>query len=183
MNELTVRLRGSERITVRPMVEGDEERVLAAFGNLGPASLRYRFLTPTPRLTRALAEDLTRIDPGRIVLLAFDGQGNLVGGARAVRRRDDPATAEVAVTVGEHRRREGIGTALLRLVRNRARSMGIDHLAGHVLVDNVAAQQMLVASGAECWLDEPGVIGFELHLRRRVVSPATDARRRLARAS
>jgi protein lysine acetyltransferase len=183
MNELTIKLRGRQRITVRPMVEGDAELVLAAFGDLGPASLRHRFLTPTPRLTRGLAEDLTRIDPGRIVLLAFDERGTLVGGARAVRRRDDPATAEVAVTVGEHHRREGIGTALLRLVAGRARSMGIDHLAGHVLVDNVAAQRMLVASGAESWLDEPGVIGFELHLRRRAVSPATDARRRLARAS
>jgi ribosomal protein S18 acetylase RimI-like enzyme len=184
MTELTVRLRDGDRISVRPMQEGDAEQVLAGFARLSPASLRARFLSPTPRLTRGMADDLIRVDHGRIVLLAFDADGGLVGGARAVRHRDDPATADVAVTVGERHRRRGIGSALLRLLRSQAHGAGIDRLAGHVLVDNVAAQRLLVSARAESWLDEPGVLGFELPAgRRRTTSPATAERRALAQAS
>jgi ribosomal protein S18 acetylase RimI-like enzyme len=183
MTQLTVRLRDGGRISVRPMQEGDAEQVLAGFARLSPASMRARFLSPMPRLTRGVAEDLVRVDDDRIVLLAFEGDG-LVGGARAVRHRDDRATADVAVTVGEGHRRRGIGTALLRLLRGEAQGIGIERLAGHVLVDNVAAQRLLVPARAESWLDEPGVLGFELPAgRRRTTSPATAARRALARAS
>lgn len=183
MNERTIRIRGGERITVRPMRSADAGAVLAGFDHLSPTSLRHRFFSPVVRLTPAVATDLTAVDDDHLVLLAFDAGGRLVGGARATRRRDDPSTAEIAVTVGDDHQRRGLGTKLLRLLRADAKAAGIERLAGHVLLDNAAGQALLVASHAACWIDEPGVMGFEIPLGRRTVAPEIAGRRALGLAS
>lgn len=177
MNERTIRLRGGERIVVRPMTPDDREAVIAGFEHLSPAARRLRFLSPTPRLTPGMAADLTTVDDDHLVLLAVDERGRVVGGARATRHRADPATADVAVTVGDHLQRRGLATRLLRLLRDEARRAGIDRLAGHVSVENAAAQRMLVSSGAVVSFSEPGVLGFEIPLGRRTVAPEQAVRR------
>ena len=101
MNERTVRIRGGERVTVRPMTSADAAAVLAGFDHLSAASLRHRFFSPVVRLTPGVVADLTTVDDQHLVLLAFEGAGQLLGGARATRRRGDPSVAEVAVTVGD----------------------------------------------------------------------------------
>jgi RimJ/RimL family protein N-acetyltransferase len=183
MNERTLRIRGGERITVRPMVESDAGSVVAGFERLSPTSLRHRFFSPAVHLTPGVAADLTAVDERHVVLLAFDSSGRLVGGARANRHRDDPATAELAVTVGDAHQGRGLGTKLLRLLRTEAKRAGIDRLTGHVLLDNAAGQALLVATHAACWIDEPGVMGFEIPLGRRTVAPEIAARRSLGLAS
>lgn len=182
MNELTLRLRG-RRYTVRPMEHGDAAAVLEAFGELTPASLRFRFFTASGRIPPGTAADLTRLDDGRIVLLALDAAGAVAAEARAIRHRDDPSTAEVAVTVVDGHQRRGLGSRLLRRLRHEARAAGIERLTGHVLHDNAAGQALLVAAHAVCWNSEPGVLGFEIPLRRRTVSPDIAARRSLGFAS
>ena len=183
MNELTMRLLGGDRIVVRPMTSGDAEAVRAAFERLSPNSLRHRFFTPVPRITTAIADDLTRLDDGRVVLVAIDASGAIVGEARAIRRRDEPTTAEIAVTIADALQHRRLGTKLLRRLQAEATRVGIDRFAGHVQVDNAAGQALLVSSGAACWLDEPGVIGFEIPLGRRTVAPEIAARQTLGRAS
>ena len=185
MNERSVRTRDGRRFTVREMAPGDAEVVLGGFERLSPASLRNRFFSPAPRLTPDVAADLVRVDPQtRIVLLAFDEDGHLAGGARAVRHRDDPATADVAVTVGDDYQRRGLGSKLLKLLGRAALDAGIDRLAGHVLIDNPGGRGLLIANGAVCRLDEPGVLAFEIPLgRHRTVAPAIAARRILGVAS
>ena len=164
MNERTIRLRGGERITVRSMTAGDAEAVRTAFGHLSPASLRSRFFTPMPRLTRGVVADLTLVDDRRIVLLALDETGQVIGEARAVRRREDPATAEIAVTVDDAHHRRGVGSALMRHLRREAERAGIERLAGHILTDNSAAQALLLRGDAVASFAEPGVLGFEIPL-------------------
>lgn len=171
MNERTIRIRGGRRITVRHMTTDDADAVVAAFGRLSPSSLRLRFLSPVVRLTPAVAADLTTVDDRHLVLLAFDESGTLVGGARATRLQADPSVADVAVTVGDGLQRRGLGTKLLRLLREEAKRVGIERFEGHVAVDNAAAQALLVASHAAMWVDDPGVLGFELPLGRRTVAP------------
>jgi len=183
MNERTLRIRGGERVTVRPMTNADAGAVLAGFDHLSPASLRHRFFSPVVRLTPGVAADLTAVDDQHLVLLAFNADGQLLGGARATRHRDDPSTADVAVTVSDAHQRKGLGTKLLRLLRTEAKRAGIERLAGHVLLDNAAGQALLVASHAACWIDEPGVLGFEIPLGRRTVAPEITARRTLGLAS
>jgi GNAT superfamily N-acetyltransferase len=185
MNERVIRTRDGGRFVVRPMTAEDADAVLAGFDRLSPTSLRYRFFSPVPRITPGVADDLVRIDPAsRIVLLAFTDDGRLAGGARAVRHRDDPATADVAVTVGDPFQRRGLGSKLLKLLGTAALAEGIDRLAGHVLVDNPGGRGLLIANGAVCRLDEPGVLAFEIPLgRHRTVAPAVAQRRHLGLAS
>ena len=150
------------------MEPGDADLVLAGFRSLSPASLRSRFFTAVPKITPDVEDALVRVDHhDRIVLLAFDDHGHLAGGARAIRDRLVPTSAEVAVTVGDAYQRRGLGSRLLRHVGGEAWNQGIDHLVGHVLVDNAAARTMLVRNGAVCRLDEPGVLAFSIPLDRR----------------
>jgi acetyltransferase len=164
MNEPTYQLDGGERVVVRPLTATDADALRSAFDHLSPASLRHRFFSPVPRLTAAIAHDLTQVDDGRIVLVAVDPSGAIVGEARAVRRRADPSTAEIAVTVVDDHQHRHLGSTLVRRLGREAARAGIERLAGHVQVDNPAAQGLLATSGATQWLDEPGVIGFELPL-------------------
>ena len=48
---------------------------------------------------------------------------------------------------------------------------------------HAAGQALLVSSHAVCWIDEPGVMGFEISLGRRTVTPDVAARRNLGLAS
>lgn len=169
MNERTVRLRDGERFAVRAMEPDDAEVVLTGFRSLSPASTRSRFFTPIPRITPDVERELVRVDhDSRIVLLAFDGGGHLVGGARAMRDPLDRSLAEVAVTVGDGYQRRGLGSRLLRQLGRAAWDDGVTHLVGHVLVDNAAARALLIANGAMCRLEEPGVLAFTIPLDRRL---------------
>jgi hypothetical protein len=184
MNERTIRARDGSRFTVRPMTPTDADAVLDGFARLSPESHRNRFFAPGQKLTPGVRADLVRVDDNRIVLLAFDGDGRLVGGARAVRHRDDPATADVAITVGDRHQRLGLGSKLLRLLGQAALGAGIDRLAGHVLVDNPGGRGLLIANGAMVSFFEPGVLAFEIPLgRHRRVTPQVAARRHLGLAS
>ena len=183
MNERTIRLRGGERVTVRSMTPSDRDAVIAGFEHLSPAGRRLRFLSPTHHLTPGMVADLTAVDDDHLVLLAVDARGRVVGGARATRHRADRSVADVAVTVGDHLQGRGLATRLLRFLGEEAQRAGIERLAGHVLVDNAAAQRLLVSARAVVSFDEPGVLAFEIPLGRRTVPPAHAARRHLGLAS
>jgi hypothetical protein len=180
----TIRGRDGRRYTVRPMTDDDAGIVLAGFARLSPASQRSRFFGAAAALTPAVRADLVQVDDAHLVLLAFDEDGQLVGGARAVRHRADPATADVAVTIGDPWQHQRLGSKLLKLLGAEAQKRGIDRFAGHVLIDNPAARGLLIANGAMTTLAEPGVLAFEIPLgRHRTVTPAVAARPRLGLAS
>ena len=150
------------------MVPGDGAAVRAGFNALSDASKRSRFLSPITTISRAILDELVVADdPGRIVLLAFDGRnGRLAGGARAVRLENDPVAADLAVTVGDHYQRRGLGTRLLRELTHAARAQGVERFTGHLLADNVASRRLLASTGAAFTFAEPGVLAFEIVLAR-----------------
>jgi GNAT superfamily N-acetyltransferase len=183
MNERTVRLRDGGRFTVRAMEPDDAAVVLAGFRSLSPASLRSRFFTAVPRITPEIEAELVRVDADHVVLLAFDEQGHLAGGARAIRDHLEPTAAEVAVTVGDGHQGRGLGSRLLRILGGVAWNEGIDHLTGYVKIENAAARTLLVRSGAICRLDEPGILAFAIPLDRRQIHPHVPVPAKLTLAS
>jgi len=169
MSERTVRLRDGGRFEVRAMEPGDADLVLSGFRSLSPTSLRSRFFTAVPRITPEVEADLVRVDDDHLVLLAFDEEQRLAGGARAIRDPRDPTAAELAVTVGDRYQRRGLGSRLLRMLSGMARDAGIHHLTGYVQIENAAARALLIRYGAVCRLDEPGILAFAIPLDRRLL--------------
>jgi L-amino acid N-acyltransferase YncA len=117
-----------------------------------------------------------------VVVLAFGPDGQLAGKARALRHRHEPAAAEVHLTLIDAGAGSPLGRKLLDELRGAARAVGIDRLTGRVVLDDGATQQLLVATGAAVWLADPGVLAFELPVRRpRTVPPVVAQRRQLGR--
>ncbi len=166
MNERTIVTRTGEVLLVRPMTSDDDDLVVSAFEHLSPATARRRFFNDTIiRLGHDRLVEVVGLRPGHHVLLAFDRRGGLVGGARWILDPERPGAAEVAVTVGDPWQGEGIGHRLLRLLVEDAVAAGITRLRGHVLVDNGPARGLVSRAGGDVWIDEPGVLGFEIPLR------------------
>ena len=164
MNERTMHLPGGERLTVRPMRTTGHDAVLAGFLALSPESFRRRFFSPVPRLLPGMAEAVTAVDDRHLTLLAFDEAGQLVAMAEAIRERQDPSSAELAVAVADAYQHRGIGPRLLRWLSRDAVCEGIVRLTGFTQVDNRPALSMFAKAGAHRWVEEPGVYGFEIPL-------------------
>jgi len=71
-----------------------------------------------------------------------------VGIARYVRDRENPAAAEIAVTIVDDWQGRGLGTELLARLSERAREEGIRRFTAVVADGNPAASGLLRSSGA-----------------------------------
>jgi GNAT superfamily N-acetyltransferase len=163
-------LAGGERVRVRPIRAEDAPSIAAGFERLDPASRRLRF-SPMPRLSPSLLRwmvDVDHRDHEALVAVGTDPAGDdaILGVARYVRLRDDRSAAEVAVTVCQNRRRQGLGTALLRALRVAALGNGIERFTGEVMGENRPALAWLTAGGAAIDHAEPRAPSFTVPLRR-----------------
>jgi GNAT superfamily N-acetyltransferase len=139
-----IRTRDGARLTVRPIEPGDKKALVRGFEHLGEESRHRRFLAPIRHLTRSELAYFTELDHrNHEALVAFDGDGELVGVARYVRLDDRPGLAEVAVTVPDDWQGRGVGTALLDRLSRRARANGVRSFLGICLADNREMQELL----------------------------------------
>ena len=164
-------LANGEQVRIRPIRPDDAPLVAAGFERLDPHSRRLRFFSPMPRLSPSLLRWMVEVDHQdheALVALTSDESGgeSLIGVARYVRLRDDPTAAEVAVTVCQNRRRQGLGTALLRALRLAALGKGIERFTGEVMGENRPALAWLEAGGASFDHSEPRTPAFAVPLRR-----------------
>lgn len=162
-----VDLRDGTRVLVRPVTADDKAAMVEAFERLSPESRYRRFLTVKPRLTDAELRYLTEVDHhDHEAVGAFDpdsGQG--IGVARFVRDLDHPTAAEAAVTVPDDWQGRGVGTALLNVLAERARTEGIDRFTALLLAENRDMLDMLERLGPIRHLDrEAGTIEIEVEL-------------------
>ena len=113
----------------------------AAMLRLSPESSRQRFFTPRFRLSERELTFLTSPDGIRHYALgvsgrADDGSVEGIATARFVRLKDEPSTAEIALTVIDPFQRMGIGKALLVRLARAAALRGIERLRALILPDN-----------------------------------------------
>ena len=164
-------LAGGEQVRIRPVRPDDAPLIAAGFEALDPASRRLRFFSPMPRLSPSLLRWMVEVDHRdheALVAEAVDGPSAaaLVGVARYVRLRDDPTAAEVAVTVCQLRRRQGLGTALMRALRQAALANGVERFTGEVMAENQPALAWLAAGDATFDYSEARTPAFSVPLRR-----------------
>lgn len=161
------------RVLIRPLLPSDRDELAERYLELSPESRRLRFFNAPDHLSTRLLDylmDVDGIDRCAIVARAIDDDGAPgIGLARYVRSREDPSSAEAAVTVLDRYQNRGIATTLLRLLADRARAHGISTFTASVMWENRKLLDGLRAFGAEVTPGEPGVASV------RVALPAPDA--------
>ncbi|MDP9408014.1 MAG: GNAT family N-acetyltransferase [Actinomycetota bacterium] len=167
-----VRLRDGTPALVWPLLPEDREGLRVAYDALSPESKHRRFLSDVQTLSdgllRLLVDAVDGVDHIALVLVAFppDGPEQLVGVGRLIRHREQPDSADVAVTVLDAWQGRGVASVLLsELVRRRG--AGVGRLATQVATGNPGSLAMLRrlgdfrVTGVDC-----GVYDVEVDLLR-----------------
>ena len=152
-------------VRVRPLRPTDRVIYERAVMDLSPRSRYLRFLTPLPRLSEKLLDQMTQTDGYRHVAhvaLSLD-ETTAFGVVRYVRFADDPRSGEVAIAVDDDWQGCGLGSQLLRHTAECARLAGLESLAATTLRENSGAARLLHASGFSA-LRGSGPYG-EYHMR------------------
>ena len=134
------------RIVIRPIRPRDKTRLVSGLRQLSLESIRRRFLAAKPRFTASELRYLTEVDGvNHIALVAVlvDDPDQLVAVARCVRLPDRPATAEMAVVVGDPFQGQGVGRAITHALADAAIEVGIRRFAATMAGDNVAARRLM----------------------------------------
>jgi RimJ/RimL family protein N-acetyltransferase len=132
------RLRDGREIVVRPIQPDDRAELAAGMRRLSPESRYRRFFTPTSELTESQLTYLTEVDHhDHEALVAVEpGTEHGIGVARFIRSPEDSERAEVAVAVADSWQGQGVATALLDRLAERARAEGVRRFSAEILADN-----------------------------------------------
>jgi RimJ/RimL family protein N-acetyltransferase len=128
-----------DRVTIRPLRNGETEVVQAVFDRLGDRSRHLRFGGAKSVLTPRDLELLARVDGDHHVLVALI-EREPIGIARLVR---EGATAEVAVEVVDEWQGRRVGTILMDRLAADARAAGIKRLHAFVAAENAASRALM----------------------------------------
>ncbi|OCB38085.1 acetyltransferase [Mycobacterium malmoense] len=154
---IPVSTRDGAPLSLRPVLPGDAERFKSS-GSFSRETLYRRYQGGAPTDARlAYLFEVDYVD--HFVWVVTDGvAGPVVADARFVRDQDDPASAEVALTVADGYQGRGIGTLLLGALAVAARVDGIKRFHARVLSDNPPARVLGDKVNARWAHEEPGVV-------------------------
>ena len=131
---------------VRRLTAADEPALRAALSHADPVDLRLRFLGPPPPMS-TIVRQLRRVDDVHdLALAAFDSRGRLVAVAQFDRVNDEPV-AELAIEVGTGWKGVGLGRALLSMLTDEARALGITRLTASYYAENLPVRRLLHRTG------------------------------------
>lgn len=181
---VTVLRDGSEGL-VRPIEPADEPYLRAGFEHLSARSREMRFLSTSVHPSVRDYDYLVHPDGVDHLALVMERHPVDVddrvgyGVARCIRVADDPACAEVAVTVADEHQHKGVGTALLLELADWSLTRGIERWSGILRIDNVAVLAMMDRVARLRWrrVAEPGVYAAEWDLRDRPAAAERPASR------
>ncbi|ORA79989.1 cyclic nucleotide-binding domain-containing protein [Mycobacterium malmoense] len=144
-------------LLLRPVLPGDAER-FKGNGSFSRETLYRRYQGGAPTDARlAYLFEVDYVD--HFVWVVADGpHGPVVGDARFIRDKDDPASAEVALTVADAYQGHGLGTLLLGALAVAARVDGVKRFHARVLSDNPPARALGDRVNARWECAEPGVV-------------------------
>ncbi len=147
--ELDVVLRDGGVARVRPIRPEDSEKARAFFERLGPESRYFRFFSVKQSLSDREVEHFATVDyKDRMALVAIH-DGEMVAVGRYDREGPGEETAEVAFAVVDDHQGRGLGTRLLELLTNHARSIGVKRFRAYVLGENRQMMRVFRNSGYE----------------------------------
>ena len=157
---------------LRPVLPGNAERFVEGSSAFSRETLYRRFLSGGAPTNAQLAY-LFEVDyVDHFVWVVTAGvDGPIIGDARFVRDTDNPASAEIALTVADAYQGRGIGTLLLGALAVAACVDDIQQFHALLLADNVAARAL--GDKFHTWWEpeEPGVLTTTMAIPRLEDSP------------
>lgn len=145
-----VRLRSGDPVWIRPIRSTDAAELQRAFALMSEESQYRRFLTGTPRLTDSQATYFTavdHVDHEAYVAHSPSDETWIIGVARFIRYPEARDDAELAITVADSWHGRGLGTALVRVLRERALEVGVKRFRAEMMGDNEAILRLLRGNG------------------------------------
>lgn len=167
-------------LLLRPVLPGDAEHFESS-GAFSRETLYRRFLS-SYSLTGARLAYLFEVDyiDHFVWIVTCGAEGPVVADGRFVRDKDNPASAEIALTVADSYQRRGIGTLLLTALAIAARIDGIERFHALVLSDNEAARALGRKLRPRWEQEEPGVVATTMEIPALDDLPIdSDLRRRI----
>ncbi len=144
-------------VLLRPVLPGDAER-FKADGSFSRETLYRRYQGGAPSDAHlAYLFEVDYVDHF-VWVVTHGADGPVVADARFIRDEDDPASAEVALTVADAYQGRGVGTLLLGALAIAAHVDGIERFHARVLSDNPPARALGDKVNARWEHEEPGVI-------------------------
>lgn len=146
-------LRNGLRVVIRPLLPGDRERVAVGFQLLSQESRYQRFMAGKGQLSSAALDTLVdNVDQHGHVALAMlwprRHKGDvLIGVGRFIQLKDDPTTADVAVTIADQLHRQGAGKLMIQALVIRAHEEGVRRFCATMVTENVASHRMMASVG------------------------------------
>jgi acetate---CoA ligase (ADP-forming) len=147
--ELDVVLRDGGIVRVRPMQPDDAAEARTFFQRLGPESRYFRFFSVKLTLTDREVEEFAAVDYVDRMAMVAELDGQIIGVGRYDREAPAADIAEVAFAVVDEHQGRGIGTRLLELLTNHARSNGVSQFRAYVLGENRQMMRVFRNSGYE----------------------------------
>jgi RimJ/RimL family protein N-acetyltransferase len=172
------------RLRLRLGTPTDREMLLEAFGQLSPESRYTRWGYAKSHLTDAEIEQLAAADGERDMALAgvelYPSGRERAGAAlaRFVRDADDPATAEISLTVVDPWQGQGIGKLMLDRLLSAMAERGIRRARGRMLAANEPMRRLIAryAEPGDFWSDGSAT-EFEFNVPALPDTPASLAAR------
>jgi GNAT superfamily N-acetyltransferase len=179
-------------VTLRHVRPEDASELRRGLERLSPESRYRRFLGAVTILTDAHLRYLTCVDgQDHVAIVAVRRAAGPDGGiglgiGRFVRLKEEPSTAEAAITVIDDAQGKGIGRLLALTLARAAYERGIRRFRGWILADNTAVRQLLTDVGAVVSRAEDGGMTFYVELTPTPFTPGSRLdviARRLLRAA
>ncbi|HXR27185.1 MAG TPA: GNAT family N-acetyltransferase [Candidatus Baltobacteraceae bacterium] len=163
-------LRDGTPAMIWPLLPTDAEMLREGFRRLSRDSRQHRFLTALDELDDSMIRRLVHSVDGvqhialLLMVLPPEGGEGPAGVAHLMLCPDDPATADIAITVADDWQGRGVGTALRSALLAR-RPAAVTRLRTVIDADNHASLALLAGAGRiSARPDSPGVLDVTVEL-------------------
>lgn len=159
-------------VTIRAVRPSDKDLFVELFNNLDPETIYKRFFQRKTSLSESDLKNLTELDfihnVGLIATIPGPEREVIIGVARYILLQpvqEGQLSAEVAFTVEEDYRGQGLASTMMRHIITIARDQGLNSLKAEVLAGNNAMFKVINRSGLTVQTEYlPGEILFTLLL-------------------
>ncbi|MBI4249670.1 MAG: GNAT family N-acetyltransferase [Elusimicrobia bacterium] len=137
--ETRFKMRGGERVQIRPIKTADERALRDLFYSHSPETIYLRYGIPLKHLSRRQIQDFVTLDYEQtMAIAAFLPEGASAKMLGVARYYLDPSTrmAEMALTVHDRYQGKGLGRFLFKHLERMARAKGVRGFTAQILMRN-----------------------------------------------